>query len=170
MIKNIWNKIKSIKHFEILLAIFVGLVVCAVYFFCLSPSKSDTKKELSTEEYSSAMEYADKLENKLCNVLEQIDGVEDVDVVITLESGFTYEYATDNETKTTVSGDVTTTINTETIILVSNQPIVIKEIYPNIKGVVVVAKGAKNFSIKMNIITAVETVLEINRENITVLS
>ena len=47
---------------------------------------------------------------------------------------------------------------------------IVKKIYPKVKGVVIVADGAKDFSIKMNILTAVETVLEVDRNNITVLA
>ena len=78
--------------------------------------------------------------------------------------------ATETDTKTTVSGGTETTITTETVILVSNEPVIIKENYPVIKGVVIVAKGAENFSIKMDILEAVETVLEVDSDNITILS
>ena len=161
-LKTFWGKIKSIKHFEIWLAVCVGLVVCVVYFsfFGGGKSKSDNSQNESTQEYSSAVEYTNFLENKLGNVLSKISGVGSVNVIITLESGFSYEYATDTET----------TITTETVILVSNKPVVMKEIYPTIKGVVVVAKGAENFSVKMNILSAVETVLEIDRTSITILA
>ena len=169
-IKNFWSKIKSIKHFEIVLAVLVGLIVCVVYFSFWNKPKNDNTEKNSTQTYSSAEEYVYFLENKLCNVLSKIDGVGDVNVILTLQCGFTYEYATDSETKTTVSGGNETTITTETVILVSNEPVIVKEIYPVIKGVVVVAEGAENFTIKMNILTAVETVLEVERENITILA
>lgn len=171
-LKTFWGKIKSIKHFEIWLAVCVGLVVCVIYFsfFGGGKSKSDNSQNESTQEYSSALEYTNFLENKLGNVLSKISGVGSVNVIITLESGFSYEYATDTETKSVASGGTETTITTETVILVSNKPVVMKEIYPTIKGVVVVAKGAENFSVKMNILSAVETVLEIDRTSITILA
>ena len=31
-LKDIWSKLKSIKHIEIYLALIVGLVVCVIYF------------------------------------------------------------------------------------------------------------------------------------------
>lgn len=168
-LKNVWGKLRKIKHFEILLAVFIGLVVCVVYFSFFANPKTDNTEENSTGQYSGAVEYVDYLENKLCNVLGKITDVGKVSVIITLESGFSYEYATNSETKTTISGGNETTITTDTVILVSNEPVVVKEIYPVIKGVVVVADGAKNFAIKMNILTAVETVLEIESNRITIL-
>lgn len=171
-IKELFGKVKSIKHFEIVVAIIVGLVVCAVYFsfFGTSQTKTDNASDDSTTNFASAVEYVDYLENKLENVLSKISGVKNVSVIITLESGFTYDYAKDSETKTTTSGGTATTITTETVILVSNEPVVVKEIYPVVKGVVVVAEGAENFSIKMNILTAVETVLEVDQNSITILA
>lgn len=168
--KSFFEKFKKIKHIQIYLAIAIGLVICAVYLASISKPKTDKNENISTEDYSSAMEYVDYLENKLCNVLSKISGAGKVEVVISLESGFTYEYATDTETKTMVSGGTETTVTTETVILVSNEPIIIKENYPLIKGVVVVAEGAENVGVKLNILTAVETVLEVDRNNITVLA
>ena len=169
-LKNFWDKFKSIKHYEIILAVLIGLVVCAVYFMFVYQPKTDNSNETSTEEYSSEEEYVDMLENKLCNVLSKISNVGNVSVVITLESGFSYEYATDTETTTSSAGGTENTITTETVVLVSNEPVIVKKIYPKVKGVVIVADGAKDFSIKMNILTAVETVLEVDRNNITVLA
>lgn len=169
-LKDFFERLKNLKHKQIIIPLFLGVVVCLVYFSFLSPTKSDTTTEDSTAQSSSAMEYVDMLENKLSNVLSNISGVGDCDVIITLESGFDYVYATDTETKTTISGSNQTTTTTETVILVSNEPVVVKEIYPNIKGVVVVANGADDFTIKMNILSAVETVLEVDRNNITILA
>ena len=169
LLKNFWTKLKSIKHIEIILAVVIGLIVCAVYFAGVVKPKTDKTSDNPTKEYTSAEEYVDMLENKMNNVLSKIDGAGNVSVIITLECGFVYEYAKDSETKTTVSGNNQTSIKTETIILVSNQPVIEKEIFPTIKGVVVVAQGAKDFSVKMNILSAVETILEVDRQNITVL-
>jgi len=169
-LKGLWDKFKGIKHIQMYIAIFIALLVCVVYFGFLSKPKDDKITENSPEEFSSAVEYVDWLENKLNNVLSKISGVGNVNVLVTLETGFSYEYATDTETKTTTSGGNEITVTTETIIMVSNQPVIVKEFYPKIKGVVVVAEGAENFNIKMNILTAVETILEIERDNITVLA
>lgn len=169
-LKSMYERIKKIKHIQIYCAVLVGLLICVVYFASVYKPKSDNTDKNSTEEYSSTMEYVDYLENKLGNVLSKISGVGNVDVIITLECGFTFEYATETETKTMTSGETQTTVTTSTVILVSNEPVIIKENYPVIKGVVVVAKGAENVNVKLNILTAVETVLEVDRNNITILA
>lgn len=168
-IGDFWGRLKKIKHIQIILPVLIGLVLCVIYFTFTDSSSSDKGVENSTQEASSTVEYVDRLENKMSNVLSKISGVDECEVIITLESGFEYEYATDTETKTTISGGNETTITTETLILISNEPVVVKEIYPVIKGVVVVANGANDFAVKMNILSAVETVLEIDRNCITIL-
>ena len=166
----LWEKLKKVKHFYIYVTIAIALVLCGIYFVSFKKGKTFKNSDVSTQEASSTMEYVTALENKLASVLSNISGVSKVSVIITLEEGFSYKYATDTETKTIVSGGTETTVVTETVIMVSNQPVVEKEIYPNIKGVVVVAKGAENVSVKMNIVSAVETVLKVDPNRITVLS
>ena len=170
-LKEFWNKVKGIRHFEIYLALILGLIVCVLYFsFFVDKNTNDTKSEISTGEFSSTEEYVDLLENKLCNVLSNITGVGDVSAIITLDGGFTYEYAVDSETNTTNSGSSETSVTVDTTILVNGEPIVVKVIYPEIKGVVIVADGSENFAIKMNIMEAVQTLLNVETNSITILS
>lgn len=163
------EKVKKLKHKEVIVAILIALVLCLICFGLSPKTKSAEKKEISTQEISSTTEYVDNLQNRLNNVLSKISGVGKVSVIITLESGFSYEYATDTETKTVVSGGTETTVTTETVIMDGDKPVVEKEIFPTIKGVVVVAEGAENFAVKMKIQDAVETVLQIEGDKITIL-
>lgn len=169
-IKKIVQKIAKTKHIQVCIAILIGIVICGVCFGGIKNKKSDNTTEIVTEDCATAEEYATFLENKLCNVLSKVSGAGQVNVVITLESGFSFDYATNTETKTTTSGDNETTITTETVILVSNQPVISKQNYPTIKGVVVVADGANDINVKLNIISAIETILQVDRQNITILA
>lgn len=168
-LKDFVKKLKSVRHIEIYLAVIVGLIVIICYFLFVTKPENK-KEENSTENYSNAQEYADYLENKLCNVLSNITGVGDVSAIITLDGGFTYEYAVDSETNTTNSGSSETSVTVDTTILVNGEPIVVKVIYPEIKGVVIVADGSENFAIKMNIMEAVQTLLNVETNSITILS
>lgn len=163
--KNLFQKIKSIKHIHIYVAVLIAIALCLGYFGFLK--KDDKNLEISTETQDSTEEYVKKLENKLANVLSKISGAGNVSVLITLECGFGYEYASNEETRTTSSGD---TLTTKSVIMVSNEPVVEREIYPKVKGVVIVASGAGNFSVKMNLMNACMTVLEIDSSDITILN
>ncbi len=168
---NLINKIKKIKHFEIYLAIGLACLIAIIYFVGLNTSDK-TKQNLSTENdnistnYSSSEEYVNYLENKLENVLEDIKGVGNVNVIITLEKGFEYVYVTEEETKTTSNGSIITTTN---IVLINGQPVLQEEIFPIIKGIVVVADGASDISIKMNILSVLQTIVEVDNSKINIL-
>ena len=157
-LKEFWEKLKSIRHFEIYLAVFIGVIICVVYFGLYFDHGSDKKEDNSTEEIGTAVEYVDNLENKLCNVLSKIDGVMEVDVMITLESGFSYEYVPESQKIEITLDDTDEKLN------------IVKEIYPKIKGVVVVAKGSEDFRVKMDILEAVVTLLQIDESAVTILS
>lgn len=157
-LKELWEKLKSIRHFEIYLAIFIGVIICVVYFGLYFDQGSDKKEDNSTAEIGTAVEYVDNLENKLCNVLSKIDGVMEVDVMITLESGFSYEYVQESQKIEITLDDTDEKLN------------IVKEIYPKIKGVVVVAKGSEDFRVKMDILEAVVTLLQIDESAVTILS
>ena len=168
-LKEIFKKIKDVKHIEIYLAVIVGFIIVMCYFFFTS-TPNDTKEENSTENYSTAQEYADYLENKLCNVLSNMTGVGDVSVIITLDGGFTYEYAVDSETNTTTSGSSETSVTVDTTILVNGEPLVVKVNYPSVKGVVIVAEGSEDFAVKMDILDAVQTLLSVDAGSVTILA
>ncbi len=157
-LKELWEKLKSIRHFEIYLAIFIGVIICVVYFGLYFDQGSDKKEDNSTAEIRTTVEYVDNLENKLCNVLSKIDGVMEVDVMITLESGFSYEYVQESQKIEITLDDTDEKLN------------IVKEIYPKIKGVVVVAKGSEDFRVKMDILEAVVTLLQIDESAVTILS
>ena len=52
----------------------------------------------------------------------------------------------------------------------NGEPVIVNKIYPTIKGVVIVASGSEDFAVKMDILNAVQTLLEISAEDITILN
>ncbi len=156
------EKIKKNKKILIICVIFFLIVGVLVYF---SYSKQP-KEEVNQSSNSQADLYVHALENKIEDVIEQIDGVSNINVAITLETGFEYVYAEEKEIKDTTGG----TLTTSNLILVNGSPVIIKEIFPIIQGVLVVADGVDNLTVKHKVLSAVQTVLEINNQKITILS
>lgn len=163
------EKIKSSRKLQFALVAILALV-CVFSVISFVPTKSDSKSENSTSQVETAASYARDLENKLENVLSKISGAGHVSVVVTLEGDFTFEYVTNSESRTSTQGDSETTVTTETVVMVNGEPVVERKIYPQIKGVMIVADGAKDFSIKMKITDAVATTLAVETSKITVLS
>ena len=157
---NIINKIKQNKKLQyFLIAIMflsVALLVC-IGFENNQPSTSETD-EIST--------YILSLENKVSNTLSSVDGVGKVSVVITIESGMETVLAMETVTKETTSGKTIT----QTPVIVNGKTIVVKELYPKISGVLVVAEGAKNISVLTKIQQAIISLLDLNLNQIEILS
>lgn len=164
-----FEKLKKIKHIEIYIAVIFAVIIIAIYLSSLGgkPKETEGSDGTQNETFSSSQEYVDYLEHKLINVLTGVKGAGQVNVVITLENGFEYVYATEDETKTVAGGG---TVTTSKIIMVDGKPVIEKEIYPTIKGVVIVATGANDITVKMNLLTAVQTVITVINNNITILA
>ena len=165
---KIFQKLKSIKHIEIIIAIILGAIVLLIYFSTFNTSSSKTSYEAT-----STTEYAAMLENKLETVIKQIEGVGNVSVMVTLSSGPEYVYATSEEELTNKNEGGNTATTTTTItkepIIVSGDIVVVKEIMPTVGGIVVVAGGADNTKVKLEIIKAIQALLNVPQSNIEVL-
>ena len=165
-IEKLLSLIKANRKVQIGLAILFALILVVCYFaFLHSPSKSSDDQQQAVAQ-TSAEQYVSSLEDKLESLLSTVKGAGDVTVVVTLESGFEYIYATEEIIKETSSGTQTTT----SIILVDGEPVVTQELFPKIKGVLVTATGADDFSVKVDLITAIQTAVEVANENITILT
>ena len=175
--KNISNsffaKLKNIKHFEVIVAVLFCAILLVIY---ISGFSSSEKTQADTTSLTTE-QYATFLENKLSSVLSNVQGAGKVSVMVTLECGIEYIYATENEevTNTTTSGGSTTTktTTTENIVLVNasgkNNPVVLKENLPKVSGVIVVAYGASNISIRVELMNAVTSLLGVAPENVQIL-
>ena len=136
-------------------------------------SKSIPKEELAKSEN-------DNLEEKLKNILAQIEGAGDVDVMITFESSEEIQpafntNATTEETKEVDSqgGERTVTTSSENKTMItsnSNQPVVLKTNEAKIKGVIVISEGASEPQVKETLYSAVQTALQISGHQVEIYS
>ena len=164
----LFERIKKVKHIEIYIALGLAFIVAAIYLGSLGHNTSkttSTKIDNVNANFSTSGEYIDYIENKLENVITKVKGVGDVEVVVTLEKGFEYVYVTEEETRTTSNG---TTITTTSVVMVNGQPVVKEEIYPVVKGIVVIAGGADDIAVKMNILSIIQTVIEVDNSQINI--
>ena len=149
------EKLKQSKHKEVFVAIALAMVVLVVLVLGNVP-----KQEPSSEVDA----YIASMETKLQKIVESIDGCGKATVAISYSSTESKEYAFENTTSTE-SGVV---VQTSTIVLVNGQPLVLKNLTPNILGVVVVAEGANNAITKMKIVDAVVTLLDVETNKVQV--
>lgn len=157
--------------------IFVPLVLLIVVIIALVllPGSS-VSNQSSTSTYTTTAEYVASLENKLETVLESIKGAGNVKVMVSVDSGPELIFATnsdENTTTTTTNADSVTnvTVQKEPIIISTSngdEPLILYEKLPEIKGVIVVSSGANDTYVKLQLISAVQAVLGINSSQIEV--
>lgn len=134
------------------------------------------------KERPSFQDYEEMYQSAIRDILQKIVGVGDVEVLVTIES--TEETVVHSNAKDTQqitnekdqngsSRHITEVTRSGEVVLYEtngNQtPIVLKKIKPKIRGVVVVAKGAENLTVKQMIAEAVGRGLDVPAHRISVL-
>lgn len=156
--KNFLEKIKNNKILRYGIAIILCIALCSALFFGYRNDK--------TEKFDKETDYVYDLENRLSAILSKVNGAGDVSVIITVESGMETILATKITTTTTDQGTETV----ETPILVNGKTVVLKEKYPKIIGVLIVAEGAKNITVLSRLQQATVSLLDINVNQIEILT
>lgn len=167
-LKSLGESIKHNRLTQIGLAILLIAIVLVCYFVFIRPSpqiSDDGGGNITSS--SSTDKYARNLETQLEGILSNVKGAGKVKVLVTLGSGFEYVYATEEVVKQSANGTTTTT---KEIVLVDGQPVVVKEIFPTIQGVLVSASGASDATVKLNLVTAIQTVVDVPNSDITILT
>lgn len=157
---KIINKIKNNKLMQVTLIIILFIIAVVILFV-----DNTSNKDISTAS-NSVDEYVQSLEARLENTLSKVKGAGAVSVVITVESGMETVLATETTKKETSTG----TEILETPIIVNGKTIVLKELYPEITGVLIVAEGANNISVFTKIQQATKSLLGINENCIEILT
>jgi stage III sporulation protein AG len=166
-----------------LLAIITGCVVLIIALSSMpgtsKPSSKANKTEAATEQ-KSALSEEQELEARLESILTNISGVGNVDVLITFEtseqiepafnSNSTTEKTEEKDSQGGVRAVTTESVNKTMVTSNSESPIVIKTTDPKIKGVLVVAEGASDPTVKDSLYKAVQVSLQIPGHQVEVYS
>lgn len=137
------EKLKNIRHIEVYITIIFAIILILIFFSSTGKSTSYTKSnQSSVSEQTTINSYVANMETKLANILSKINGASNVSVMITLD--MTDVQIEDNIIQTTS--------------------------FPKIKGIVIVANGVENTQVKMNILQAVQAVVDVSSGRIEILS
>lgn len=161
ILKNITLNTKKYKYFVITLLIGVCFMVLSI------PSSEETV--VVSEDVFDVQEVESRLED----ILSKIDKVGNVSVMITMESGARNVYAINTEQSTSENADQTDIKKQSEYVLISqsggmSQPLKIYEIYPQIKGVLVVCEGGAITDVKLEILQALRSLCGVSSEKITI--
>lgn len=126
----------------------------------------------------TAEEYTDALEQRLGVVVRGIDGVGRCRVMVTLENGVEYVYASKEKAGRDYStqGDrLSQTDDSESsVILVQTENgyegLLVTELQPTVKGVIVVCEGGGDATVRQRVIDAVSTGLNITSRRVCVVA
>ena len=170
-----FEKVLTKKNFKLVLLIIVGLVTIIIFFgFGSNKTSSTSSSVVSTSSYISTMDYCEIIENKLIEVLSKVDGAGNVSVMVTVDGSPELVYANeqDKTSSSNSSGSTTSSTYSSPIIIDANgssSALVMTEVLPAVKGVIVVSSGAGNVATKLNLLNAVSTLLDISTDQVTVL-
>ena len=161
-LKGIIEKIQSNKKIQIILIAILSVFVLIIFFSSMYPE--NLPETMSATD--SVETYVTYLENKLSETLGKVNGAGKVSVVINVKSGMETVLAMEKTTTETASGIETV----DKPILVNGKTVVVKELYPEITGVLIVAEGANNFGVLSKIQQATVSLLDIELKQIEILT
>ena len=169
------NKKKVLENTAVVIIIGIIIIIAGNSFLGKGNSKTETQppnQKVDVETVAKGAESIDnsELETKIERILSQIEGAGKVSVLITYLSGkeivpATEVKKTENTTNEKDTGGGTRNINQNDyenkVVYVEEQgggkkPVVIKELQPEVKGVVVVADGAGDIDVRESIIRAIQ--------------
>ncbi len=147
-----------------------------------SPAISNEKTS-NTEKYSSTEEYVCTQENRLKQILMQVKNIGKVEVMITVKSSKELvplkDQTSDSQTTTeqdSAGGNRSSTSDSsqeETVLSQANQgenaPYIVKQIEPEIEGVVVIAQGGDSDRVKSEIVDAIMVLFNVPAHKIKVM-
>ena len=176
--------LKEIGIEKIILIAIAGIVLLLANFseWKNAISEKTEKKEEKTVQTDQNDAYVSALENKLVHILENVDGVGKAEVMITLksskESVLNKDLSEEKQTEEERSGE-TQKVNKnqkkqeETILSDSSgnsAPYVIKELEPEISGIVISCEGAGNKVVEASVLEAVQVLFGVSANQIKVLT
>lgn len=147
----------------------ISVVLIIISEFVTEKPKSQEKEQVQ----SSFFDYESDIENRLCDIISQINGAGRVKVMVTLKSGEEKKYAY-NEMFQAKNDENSSDSKTENEYVVidgekGDECVLLKTEFPEIQGVIVVCDGGDNSVIKNEITNAVSALLNISTNNISVI-
>ncbi|MFA9375487.1 MAG: stage III sporulation protein AG [Lachnotalea sp.] len=179
---------KNIKKDNLLIVLLAGILLIVVAFPTTNNKSGkkvpDTSDDSTTvQEKTETLSYIEEQEKRLEEVLSKVQGVGEVKVMITLKSS--KELIVEKDTPTTSStaleedaegGKRNTADKTASEVTVYDQdndggstPYVVKELEPEIEGIIVIAKGGDDPVIIKNISDAILALFQVEAHKIKVM-
>ena len=159
--EHIQSLLKKVNKFKYTAIIFlIGIVLL------LLPQQEAAEMQIQLDD-SQVQNH--NLEERLENLLSQVEGAGKVDVLISYERGEVRDY---QEDKTRRQDETREEFQTETVFYDTQNgdtPVCVSVSYPTYRGAVVVCQGADKASVRFNILKAVSSLTGLGSDHITVI-
>jgi stage III sporulation protein AG len=159
------------KYKYILLIVFAGVVLLLIPSFGGSEQEEETAGE-SAAGFSEPFSV-EELEERLEQALSEIDGAGRVRVVLALRTGTEQVLARDSEASRSTDGGGTAGENKSSAVVLQRgsgieDTVVVKQIYPEYRGAVIVCEGADSASVRLRITEAVSALTGLGTDKISI--
>ena len=164
------SKLRELPSDKIKKYALIAVVAAAILLIYFSTLYDKTSAE---DENTPQTENAQELEKRMEEALKRVEGAGEVSVVINYESTSELVPATKTDLSEQQSSSDGKSQNSESksedIAQVSGNAVILKEKQPKVRGVMVVAKGAKDIRVKNDILFAVMTLLDVTADKVEIL-
>ena len=169
--------IEKLKKEQLLIGVLLGILLLVILIPVPGEKEKKESPETTAEVYK--LETEENLEAQLKNVLQKIAGVGEVELFITYKDDGKMIIEKDESISEELvqeadgsGGTRTTTTNQkelQTVYAEGDFPYVIQELTPTVEGVLVVAEGAGNVSVKKQIQEAIEALFGLDAHKISIM-
>ena len=158
--------LKRLKNSDKRIKVAVALGLIGILLLGLSEAVPHEKK--AAERDVSYTEYTAELEKKTQDIISSIDGVGECKVMLTLKNSNESVFAKNN-TENSDSGNYSR--ESEYVLYDGEngeEPVLVKEYFPQVMGVVVVCSGGDSFAVRESVIACVSSLYDIPTTKISV--
>jgi len=170
------EKIKNaIKNPKLLIVLGISGIVLIFLSSLFSNDGKKGENDIKNVHSYTAQQYSEMLESNIKNIVTSITGDKDPTVVVTLESGIRYSYASADETDTSSAtgsvSDQSSESKKQSYITVKNadggeEALIVTEIMPDVRGVAIICAGGNSESVCEKIKNAVMAALNITSKRV----
>lgn len=152
------------KYKYILLVLLAGLVLL------LWPQSENQPQR--PEETAAVMEETAALEGRICAILQQIDGVGEASVLLTVESGEETVYAYDRTESRSQQGDSASLNQQRELVTLSDSggqsPVSLRQQAPVYRGAVVVCQGGDSAAVRLAVTQVIQSLTGLSADRIVI--
>ncbi len=150
----------------------VGMILILLSEIFQSSDTNTSKTDKAEDYYSLSSTYKDKIQSELLSIVKKIDGVGEVDILVTVDGTTEYVYAEELDKQSDESDDKQSEGYNNKIVIIdengSQKPLIKKIVEPKVTGVLVVCSGGDRFEIIEKVYRAVSTALNIPSSSVCV--